>query len=45
MKECQASGNVRILVDTLTVYSERPKTAIVASLDTEKAFDIVQNKF
>lgn len=41
MKEYQPSGNVRILVDTLTIYSERLKTA----LDTEKAFDIVQNKF
>lgn len=41
MKECQPSGNVRILVDTLTIYSERLKTA----LDTEKVFDIVQNKF
>lgn len=41
MKECQPSGNVRILVDTLTIYSERLKTA----LDTEKTFDIVQTKF
>lgn len=45
MNRCQTSDNIRLLVDLLSLCADRNKTAILASLDIEKAFDMVKINF